>query len=114
MDEDEKVLVWLNSEVKTPPFSETARIEAGHYLRMLQQRQLLSMPHSRPMASVGAGCHELRINDAEVNIQWRLMYYIDADAIVILDVFQKRTQTTPQAVLDTCRQRLARYLRDIE
>lgn len=113
MDEDEKVLVWLNSEVKTPPFSENARIEAGHYLRLLQQGHLLSMPYSRPMPSVGAGCHELRINDAENNIQWRLMYFIDEDAIVILDVFQKRTQTTPQPVLDTCRQRLARYLRDI-
>jgi hypothetical protein len=29
MDETEKSLVWLHGEVKTPPFSQEARIEAG-------------------------------------------------------------------------------------
>jgi hypothetical protein len=29
-------LVWLEGEVKTPPFSETARTEAGFLLRRLQ------------------------------------------------------------------------------
>ena len=29
----DKPLVWLNGEVKTPPFSESARLEAGLLLR---------------------------------------------------------------------------------
>jgi phage-related protein len=40
------------------------------------------------MASVGARCHELRIND--VDNTWRIIYRIDVDAIVIFDVFPKK------------------------
>jgi len=29
MDVDDKPLVWLHSEVKSPPFSQEARLEAG-------------------------------------------------------------------------------------
>jgi len=29
----EKPIVWLHGEVKTPPFSQTARLEAGFLLR---------------------------------------------------------------------------------
>ena len=61
--ESEKVLVWLHGEIKTPPLSENARIEAGYLLRKLQQGELLSMPTSRPMSSIGNHCHELRIVD---------------------------------------------------
>ena len=65
------------------------------------------MPHSRPMPSIGARCHELRIIDASNN--WRLVYRIDTDAIVILEVFAKKTGTTPKAVIATCRKRLKEY-----
>jgi len=33
----DKALVWLKGEVKTPPFSTRARLEAGLLLRRLQQ-----------------------------------------------------------------------------
>ena len=46
----DKVLVWLKGEVKTPPFSNQARLEAGLLLRRLQQGQGLSLPTSRPDA----------------------------------------------------------------
>jgi hypothetical protein len=59
----DKPLVWLEGEIKTPPFSLEARLEAGYLLRKLQQGQTLGMPHSRPLPSIGARCHELRIND---------------------------------------------------
>ncbi len=37
MSENEsKPLVWLKGEVKTPPFSSQARLEAGFLLRKLQ------------------------------------------------------------------------------
>lgn len=104
---DDKELVWLHGEIKTPPFSSTARIEAGFLLRSLQRGEMLTMPHSRPMPIIGPHCHELRVQDAHKT--WRIVYLIDEDAILILDVFEKRTQTTPKSVIDTCMRRLARY-----
>ena len=103
----DKPLVWLRGEVKTPPFSREARIEAGVLLRRLQRRETLSLPHSRPMPDVGAGCHELRIVDRDKT--WRIIYRIDRDAIVIADVFQKMTRQTPKRVIDDCRRRLRQY-----
>jgi phage-related protein len=37
------------------------------------------------------------------------MYRIDEDAIVILDVFCKKTPRTPEGVIKLCKQRLKRY-----
>jgi len=103
----DKLLVWLHGEVKTPPFSSEARIEAGYLLRLLQMGEKLSMPHSRPMPSIGTRCHELRINDEDVT--WRLMYRIDEDAIIILDVFTKKSQQTSKKVIDVCKRRIREY-----
>lgn len=100
-------LVWLSGEVKTPPFSGAARVEAGFLLRRLQQGETLGLPHSRPMPVVGPGCHELRIPDR--GLTWRIMHHVAGDAIVILDVFAKKTEATPQGVLTTCRRRLVQY-----
>jgi phage-related protein len=109
MSPRDKPLVWLRGEVKTPPFGANARVEAGFLLRRLQRGELLGLPHSRPMPSVASGCHELRIVDGDLN--WRIMYYIATDAVVILDVFRKKTETTPKSVLDDCRRRLAEFLK---
>jgi hypothetical protein len=38
-----------------------------------------------------------------------VMYRIDRDAIVILEVFSKTTGATPVAVVTTCQARAARY-----
>jgi phage-related protein len=86
MSPRDKPLVWLRGEVKTAPFGSDARIEAGFLLRRLQRGESLSLPHSRPMPAVGTGCHELRITDGKVN--WRIMYHIAIDAVVILDLFK--------------------------
>lgn len=77
-------------------------------LRRLQQGETLGMPYSRPMPSIGARCHELRINDR--NQTWRIVYHLSDDAVVILDVFCKKTASTPKGVLDGCKKRLASYL----
>jgi phage-related protein len=103
----DKPLLWLHGEVKSPPLSQQARIEAGVLLRRLQQGHKLSLPHSRPMPVIGTRCHELRINDS--NATWRVIYRIDEDAIVIVDVFAKKTAQTPGAVIQTCRRRLKDY-----
>lgn len=107
MDFERKPLAWLHGEIKTPPFSKAARIEAGKLLRRLQEGESLGMPHSRPMPSIGPRCHELRIRDESKN--WRIVYRIDRDAIIIVDVFAKATQKTPQRVIENCRRRLAKY-----
>jgi len=107
MAQDEKPLVWLYSEVKTPPFSVAARREAGYYLRLLQRGEMLEMPISRPMPSIGARCHELRINDE--NVTWRIVYRLDEDAIVIVHLFMKKTQQTAKRVIDICKKRLNSY-----
>lgn len=107
MGEDNKPLVWLHGEVKTPPFSHEARLEAGFLLRMLQAGEKLSLPQSRPMPSIGRRCHELRVVDEDGT--WRIMYRTDDDAIVIAEVFQKKTQTIPQKTIRICKDRLRDY-----
>lgn len=107
MATNDKPLVWLSAVVKSPPFSKEARLEAGFLLRKLQKGQMLEMPHSRPMSVIGDRCHELRVVD--VDKIWRIIYRVDPDAIVILDVFNKKTRTTPQSVIDRSRRRLRDY-----
>ena len=107
MSPRERPLVWLHGEIKTPPFSQAARIEAGYLLCLLQEGQALAMPESRPMPVVGPRCHELRVRDAGAD--WRIMYRLDADAVVILEVISKKTRTTPQSVIDACTRRLREY-----
>lgn len=106
----DKPLVWLHSEIKTPPFSREARIEAGTLLRRLQGGDRIGLPQSRPMPSIGKRCHELRISDADVT--WRIVYRTDSDAIVIGEVFPKKTAATPKKVIDVCRRRFKKYDED--
>jgi phage-related protein len=103
----DRPLVWLGGEIKTPLLSSEARVEAGFLLRKLQAGQSLSMPHSRPMPEIGVRCHELRIQDK--NRTWRIVYRIDADAVIILEVFSKTSQTTPKQVIEVSQRRLRRY-----
>ena len=103
----DKPLVWLGGELKTPPMSREARIEAGYLIRKLQRGEFLSLPQSRPMPSIGKHCQELRVPDRAVT--WRAMYRIDADAIIVIEVFNKKTRQTPDAVIGTCKERLRRY-----
>jgi phage-related protein len=52
-------------------------------------------------------CHELRINDEAGT--FRVIYRVDTDAVVILDVFLKKTQQTPHSVIAACKRRLREY-----
>lgn len=108
MRSTDKPLVWLHGEIKTPPFSAEARIEAGVLLRRLQRGENIPLPQSRPMPDIGKACRELRIRDE--NRTWRIMYHVDTDAIVVLEVFAKTTPQTPKSVIKTCKARLRLYV----
>ena len=102
-----KPLAWLKGEIKTPPFSAAARVEAGYLLRLVQLGRALGMPHSRPMPTIGPRCHELRVKDA--GREWRIVDRADPDAVVIAEVFAKTTPRTPERVISDCRRRLRMY-----
>ena len=112
MSPHDKPLVWLRGQVKTPPFGPDARIEAGFLLRRLQHGESLGLPQSRPMPDIGAGCHELRIVDGHRS--WRIMYHVAPEAIVILEVFPKKTAATPRHVIMECQKRLAEFQRVVQ
>ena len=59
------------------------------------------------MPVVGPRCHELRVRDAGAD--WRIVYRLDPDAVVILEVFSKKTSATPKTVIDACTRRLREY-----
>lgn len=89
---------------------EKGRRSLGAAIRILQEGGQLTMPVSRPMPSIGLRCHELRV--ADDGRQWRLIYRIDADAILAVDLFRKTTQKTPKKVIQRCRRRLRDYDED--
>jgi phage-related protein len=107
MPDTDKPLAWLHREIETPPLSSEARIEAGLRLRKFRRGERLGMPQSRPMPVIGVRCHELRIPDGD--LAWRIIYDLDPDAVVICEVFSKKTLATPKSVIETRRRRLAAY-----
>jgi len=108
-DDRLEAAVWLHGEIKTPPFSRAARIEAGFLLRRIQLGEVIGLPTSRPMPTIGRNCHELRIDDEDVT--WRILYCLMTDAVVILEIFDERTRTTPKHVIATAKRRLRQYQR---
>jgi len=63
------------------------------------------------MPSIGTRCHELRINDE--NLTFRIINRIYTDAILNLDVYEKKTNRTPKSIIDICKQRINRFEADI-
>ena len=102
-----KPLRWLGDKITVPPLSKSAALELGALLEIVVLGGMPEMPFSRPMPAIGTRCHELRVKDG--NRIWRLVYQITDDAIVILDVFCKKTRKTPKRVIDRCRKRQRRY-----
>jgi len=60
------------------------------------------------MPGIGTRCHELRVPDREQS--WRIVYHLADDVIAILEVFSKKTQSTPSQVIKVCRKRLAAFM----
>jgi phage-related protein len=59
------------------------------------------------MPPVAPNCHELRIKDGVE--AWRIIYAIETDAIVILEVFKEKSNKTPKYILRNYTRRLAEY-----
>ncbi len=67
----------------------------------------LALPHARAMPTVGRRCIELRVRDEDAN--WRIMLRVDEDAVVVVEVFEKKTRKTPKRVIEAAKARLKRY-----
>ena len=102
-----KPVFFMTDEIKTPPMSVEARREAGFLVGRLQEGVTLGMPIARPMPDIGRRCLELRITDK--NVTWRIVCRVDADAVLVIYSFPKKTKTTPKTIIDLCRKRLALY-----
>lgn len=103
----DKPLVWLGGEVKTPPFTKQGRQEAGMLLRLIQHGERLGMPQSEALPDVGPRCGALRVRDAGHN--WRIMYRLDSHAVLVLEVYPKKSRKIPDEVMARCRERLKRF-----
>ncbi len=78
-----------------------ARLEVGH---------TLSMPLSRPMPSIGAGVHELRLRDRSG--AYRVIYgVVTKVGVVLLHGFKKTTEKTPQRNIEIAQKRLKEVLK---
>ena len=64
------------------------------------------------MPLIGSNCHELRVIDE--NVTWRVLYGLASDAVVILEIFEKKTRATPKHVLEAAKRRWKKYLADQE
>ncbi len=103
-----KPLVWICNEVSSPPLSVRGLEKVATLLRRLQMGELLDRPDAHPMQnSIGKDCYELIFRDS--NSSWRIIYRIDPDLILLLDMFQKTTQKTPKVVIKRCRGRLLTF-----
>jgi phage-related protein len=82
-------------------FPAAARRTAGHEL---WQVQCGLMPGDfKPMPSVGAGCHEIRIHSAG---EWRVVYVATFDeAVYVLHAFGKKAQAIARHDLELARKR---------
>ena len=107
MTANRKPVIWIHGELKTPPMSSVVRSEAGYLLSLVQEGDNLPMPQSRPMPDIGKRCHELRVGDGTTD--WRVIYRVDPAAVLVVDIFEKKSRTTPKRVIDACRARLSRY-----
>jgi phage-related protein len=98
----EKPLKWLGSSRNDlRAFPQDARRVAGFQLRRVQQG--LEPNDWKPMPAVGAGVQEIRIH---TGLEHRVFYVAKfSESIYVLDVFEKRTNTTPRRDLDLARER---------
>ena len=67
----------------------------------------------KPMSSVGSGVNEIRVmgEDGIASCFYATKY---GDRVLVIHVFEKKTQKTTQADIEIGRKRLTAYLKDIK
>ena len=100
-----KTLHWIGTSLEDlRGFSEEARRDAGTDLRLVQRGE---EPRDwKPMPSVGKGVREIRVRTRAG--AYRVFYVVeDAHSVYVLHAFQKKTQKTSKADIDTGKRRYA-------
>jgi phage-related protein len=64
------------------------------------------------MPGIDRGAAELRVSDNVGHVEWRVIYRVDSDAIVVAALFKKKTQATPKSAIELAQDRLRRYDRN--
>lgn len=92
-----KSITWCGDSLqRIREFPDEARQETGHQLRRVQSGR--EPDDWKPMTSVGAGVHEIRIhNDGEFRVLYVAKF---AEAVYVLHAFQKKTRKTSQKDID--------------
>jgi len=90
-------------------FPREVRDKLGRYLYELQLGESLSMLHSRPMPSIGAGVAELRVSG--MGGTYRVFYVTGfRDEILALHAFVKKSRQTPGSEISLAAKRLRELL----
>jgi phage-related protein len=86
-----KAIIWLGDSLdETRRFPAEARREAGYQLDRVQHG--LAPSDFKPMPTVGAGVHEIRVH---AESEYRVIYVAKfADAIYVLHAFVKKSPRT--------------------
>ena len=105
----DKPLRWFTNSLQTPPVGRDARREAGFLLRRLQRGETLALPESRPMPAIGRRVHELRVDDGQGGVTWRIVYRIDSDAVLVVHWWAKKSRKTAMRDIELCKKRLSDY-----
>lgn len=89
-------------------FPEDAKHDVGYQLDKVQRG---SQPDDyKPMSSIGKGVEEIRVHD-DAGI-YRVIYTARvADAVYVLHVFQKKTQTIPRHDIEIAKERYTELIR---
>ncbi len=94
-----------NAEKELEKLDHSVRAKITILIDLLERDGVLIEPYGK---KVEWNLFEMRVR---VSGQWRLIYaYVPMEHIVVLSIFQKKRQKTPQSELQTAKKRLQKYL----
>lgn len=103
--------ILKNCRAEILEFPEEVRGDLADALTRLQEGQMLSMPLSRPMPSIGRGVHELRFRHRSGI--YRVTYcFAGGGMIYVLHAFQKKMAATSWQDIETTRRRLREVMNE--
>src|SRR5262245_50577526 len=103
------VLMHRRAREAIRAFSKHLRCELGSALTKLQLGMTLGLPISRPMPTLAAGAHELRLRD-EAGVA-RVFYVVElSQGILVFHAFTKKTEKTPTREIEVAKARLKEML----